>query len=173
MRVHGDPARYENTVRRAVRSLDTALPVWQARAYSDSLMRSLAQERFRAGLVGIFAIVALLLCAVGLYGLLSYMVGQRSSEFGLRMALGAQPGHVLRFVLRRGIAFAVIGSLLGVILAVALTRLLSGLLFGVGPTDALTYAVTILILLAVALAASFLPAWRASRLDPIQTLRQL
>ena len=173
MRIHGDPARYENRVLRTVRDLDGALPVWQARPYSDSLMRSLAQERFRAGLVTIFAGLALLLSAVGLYGLLSYMVGQRRSELGLRMALGAQPGNVLRLVLRRGLYLTIAGLVFGIGLAVVLTRFLSGLLFGVEPVDLLTYSATATVLLAVALGASLLPAWRASKLDPIQTLRQL
>ncbi len=173
MRTDGDPLRYGNTIRQLVGALDNAVPVWRIQEYRDSLTRSVSQERFRAGLVGIFAGMALLLSAVGLYGLLSYMVGQRSSEFGLRMALGAQPGDVLRLVMRRGVKLAVAGSILGIVLSVALTRLLSGLLFGVESTDTLTYAATVTTLLAVAFAASFFPAWRASKLDPVQTLRKL
>jgi predicted permease len=173
MRTDGDPLRYENTVRQAVKALDSAVPVWRASAYKDTLARSASQERFRAGLVGTFAGTALLLCAVGLYGLLSYMVGQRSAEFGLRMALGAQPEDLLRLVLRRGIKLAAAGSLLGIALAVALTRALSGLLFGVEPTDLFTYSVTVLLLLTVAFTASFFPAWRAAKLDPIRTLHKL
>ena len=131
MRTDGNPLQFENTIRQIVKALDNAVPVWRVRAYSDSLTRTVSQERFRAGLVGIFAGLALLLSTVGLYGLLSYMVGQRRSEFGLRMALGAQPGDVLRFVMNRGIKLAITGSVLGIVLALALTRLLSGLLFGV------------------------------------------
>lgn len=173
MRTDGDPLRYENTIRQMVKALDSAVPVWRVRTYSDSLARSVTQERFRASLVGIFATTALLLCAVGLYGLLSYMVGQRSSEFGLRMAIGAQPEDVLRLVIRRGMRLVIAGCSFGIVLALAFTRLISGLLFGVEPVDLFTYITMIFTLLIVAFTASFLPAWRASKLDPIQTLRKL
>ena len=133
--------------------------------------RSAAQPRFQALLLTFFAAIALLLSAVGLYGLLSYLVAQRTLEIGVRIALGAQRGSVLGMFLRKGLTLTVIGLALGVAVSIGITRLMSGLLFGVRPTDPLTFVAVSMVLLLVSLLASSLPAYRASTLDPIKTLR--
>jgi putative ABC transport system permease protein len=119
-----------------------------------------------------FAAVALVLAAIGLYGLLSYMVTQRTLEIGLRMALGAQRADVLGMIVRRGLALTLIGVGTGLAISMLITRLLSGMLFGIPPTDPVTFAATAALLLLVGLAASCVPAFRAARMDPMKTLRE-
>jgi putative ABC transport system permease protein len=138
----------------------------------EYLYKSAAQPRFQTFLLSCFAVIALALAAIGLYGLLSYMVVQRTLEIGLRMALGAQRGDALRMIVLRGLTLALAGLVLGMAASAVLTRLISGMLFGVRPTDPVTFAATAALLLAVSLAASCVPAFRASRLDPMKTLRE-
>jgi len=171
LRVSGDPANYEEMVRATVAQMDAALPVYRMRPYSDDLMRTAAQQRFQAALTGGFAAIALLLSAVGLYGLLTYLVAQRTPELGVRMALGAERGDVLKLILGRGMALAGGGLLIGLAAAMLLTRFLHGMLFGVGVLDPATYATVSALLIVVSLAASLAPAYRASRVDPVKALR--
>jgi len=131
----------------------------------------LATRRFSMLLLSIFAAVALLLAAVGIYGVMSYSVGQRTREFGVRMALGASTGDVLRLVVRRGLVLAVIGLVLGVGAALALNRVMVSLLFEVAPTDPATFAGLSLLLVAIAAIACLVPALRAARVDPVTALR--
>jgi ABC-type antimicrobial peptide transport system permease subunit len=137
------------------------------------LARSSAQQRFQTILLTAFAAVALLLAAVGLYGVLSYMVTQRTQELGLRMALGAQRSDVLSLVLKRGLVLAALGLTLGLGASALLTRYLASLLFNTQPLDPATFVATTLLLLAVSTLACVAPAFRASRFDPNETLRQL
>ena len=132
---------------------------------------SIARQRFAMMLFSIFAAGALLLAGLGIYGVLSYIVGQRTREVGIRMALGAQKGDVVRAVLRDGAGMTLPGIAIGLVLALGLTRLMSAMLFGVKPTDLLTFVSVAALLCAVALLACYLPARRAAALDPVQALR--
>jgi putative ABC transport system permease protein len=136
------------------------------------IVESLAAQRFSMMLLNAFAVVALLLASIGLYGVISYLVGQRTHEFGVRVALGAQRADVLRVVLYHGMKMAVGGVALGLVAATGLTRLLEGMLYGVSATDPATFAVIALLLVMVALLACFVPAWRATQVDPMIALRQ-
>jgi putative ABC transport system permease protein len=171
LRVAGDPASYANAVTGAVASLDKQVPVYRVRTLEENLANASAQPRFQTLLLTGFAAAALLLAAVGLYSVLSYMVVQRTHEIGLRMALGAQRGNVLTMVLNRGIVLAFIGVALGVGVSALLTRFLGSLLYGVKPMDPITFLTVSAVLLAVSALASLAPAARAASLDPMKTLR--
>ncbi|HEY7058824.1 MAG TPA: FtsX-like permease family protein, partial [Vicinamibacterales bacterium] len=133
--------------------------------------RSVDEPRFRTLLIGIFAVLALLLAAVGVYGLISYSVTQRTREIGIRVALGARPRQVLYPVVREGVALALTGVAIGLAGALVTTRVLSAFLFGVGATDPVTFAAVSALLLVIALAASYVPSRRALRVDPLTALR--
>jgi putative ABC transport system permease protein len=141
------------------------------RPMEQAVADSIAQQRFAMMLFAIFAGVALLLAGIGIYGVLSYIVGQRTREVGIRMALGAQKGDVVWAVLRDGAGMTLPGVGIGLVVALGLTRLMSALLFGVEPTDVITFASVALLLCVVALLACYLPARRAAKLDPMQALR--
>jgi len=133
---------------------------------------SLASHRFSADLVSGFAALALLLVSMGIYGLLAYMVGQRSREIGIRMALGAGPSEILKMVLRKGVVLAAIGIAAGVIFAASTASMMASLLYGVRPHDPTVFLAVPLLLLAVALLASYFPARRATKVDPVTSLRE-
>jgi putative ABC transport system permease protein len=171
VRTDGDPNNYRAAIRQALRSIDPALPITQLRTIDEIIADSFSQRRFNTVLLLVFAIVAALLAAVGVYGVMSYLVTQRTHELGVRMALGAQRGDILKLVAGGGAKLAAIGITVGVTLALAMTRLMSGLLFGVGVTDPWTFALIALLFAAVALLASYLPARRAARTDPLTALR--
>jgi putative ABC transport system permease protein len=137
----------------------------------QALAKSVAARRFSMILLSVFAALALILAAVGIYGVISYSVAQRTREVGIRMALGAQTIDVIKLVVRDGLKLVVIGVLVGLGGAVMLTRLMTTLLFGVAPTDSLTYGAVTVILIAVALAACYIPARRATKVDPLVALR--
>jgi len=166
-----DPVTLTVPLRGQLAEIDKNLPLYDVKTFDDMFARSAAQPRFQALLLTCFAAIALLLSAIGLYGLLSYLVVQRTLEIGVRIALGAQRSSVLGMILRKGLTLGVIGLAIGIAISIALTRLMSGLLFGVLPTDPLTFAVVSLVLLLVSFLASSLPAYRASTLDPMKTLR--
>ena len=166
-----DPVTLTVPLRGQLAEIDKNLPLYDVKTFDDMFARSAAQPRFQALLLTCFAAIALLLSAIGLYGLLSYLVVQRTLEIGVRIALGAQRGSVLGMILRKGLTLAAIGLAIGVAMSLALTRLMSGLLFGVRPTDPLTFVLVSLVLLLVSVLASGLPAYRASTLDPMTTLR--
>jgi ABC-type antimicrobial peptide transport system permease subunit len=138
---------------------------------NELLDRSLASRRFSAQLVGGFAGLALLLASIGIYGLLAYMVGQRSREIGLRLALGAGRADILKLILQKGIVLAAVGVIAGVILSASTASMMASLLYGVRPRDPAVFLIVPLLLLAVAVLASYIPAWRATKVDPMAALR--
>ena len=171
VRTAGDPIALAASVRSALRHLDPALAVFGLETLDETVSRSVSERRFTMLLLGLFAALALVLAAVGIHGVLSYGVARRTHEIGVRMALGAQPARVVQLVLREGMILAVAGLAIGLAGALALSRLLASLLFGVGPTDPPTFVAVSLLLLAVALAASYIPARRATKVDPVVALR--
>lgn len=171
VRSAGDPASLASAARREIWSVDKDLPVFGVTTMSDVLAGSVAQRRFSMSLLGAFAMLALLLAAIGLYGVLSYSVSQRMHEMGLRMALGANARDLMRLVVGQGIRVALAGVAAGLLASVAATRLLAGLLFGVSPLDPWTFIVVAAVLVASALLASFIPARRATKVDPMVALR--
>jgi predicted permease len=171
LRTVEDEATLAPAVRDMVRSLDRSLPVSHIRPLEAYVGDSSAPQRFNVVLLGAFAVIALLLASAGLYGVMSYLVNQRTSEIGIRMALGARPTDVLGLVVRKAMLLAGAGVVLGMIAAAAATRLMSSLLFGVQARDPMVFAVAPVILIAVAMLASYIPARRASRVDPLVALR--
>jgi predicted permease len=162
----------EPQIRHQVESVDPRLPVYDVASMNEVLDRSLESRRFSAQLVGGFAGVALLLASIGIYGVLAYMVGQRSREIGLRMALGAEPADILRLVVAKGVILSIVGIVAGVILAASAASMLASLLYGVRPHDPVVFLAVPVLLFTVALAASYLPARRATKVDPMMALRE-
>jgi putative ABC transport system permease protein len=167
-----DPAAISAQVRTQVQAVDPELPVFHAETLDDVLSSSLSVRRFSMEMVAFFAATALLLAGLGIYGTISYVVNEQRREIAIRLALGAQRGDVLKMVLRRGLGLAAAGVGLGVAGALIVSHLMAGLLYGVSPTDLPTFAGVTLVLSAVALAASYIPALRAMRVDPIDALRE-
>jgi putative ABC transport system permease protein len=161
----------ETTIRRAVHEIDSQQFVPEIKPLSSLINRTLSQSRFNTGLLAVFATIAMVLAAVGIYGVIAYNVAQRTREIGIRMALGAQQRQMMTMILRQSLTMAALGIAIGLFGAFAATRLLSALLFGVGTTDLLTYGAVILLLGAAALLAGFLPARRAMKVDPVIALR--
>lgn len=171
--VRGDlaPAELGSALSRELAAIDRNLALVNVRTMEAVVSLSLASERFRTRLLGGFALIALLLAAIGVYGVMAYSVEQRSQEMGLRMALGAEPRHVIRLVAGQGLALIGAGLIIGVAGALALTRLVASLLYGVSPTDPLTFVAIAVLLLSAAAAATYVPARRATRTDPMIVLR--
>lgn len=167
----GDPLSLLPAIHRELQALDANLPVYRPATMEERLDNSLARTRFSTTLLAVFAAIALLLAAIGIYGVISYVVGQRGHEIGIRMALGARPGDAILMVLRQGAMPIVSGILVGFLGSLAATRALSTLLYGVSATDPLTFAVLSLFLAAVAFSASYIPARRATKVDPMTALR--
>jgi len=172
MRTQGDPMRLASDVRRQVRELDAALPVAGLQPLSNVVYGAMAQPRFITFMVLVFALVALALAAIGIYGVLAYMVEQRTQEIGVRMALGAQVREVLRMILAQGAWLVGIGLVLGVAGALALRKVLASVLFGVTATDPAIFALVLVVLSLVGFLACYLPARRATLVDPLVALRQ-
>src|SRR5262245_42416526 len=171
-RTIADPAAVAASLRLALREIDPALPILSIDSVELQLERSLTQERLIALLSSLFGLLALLLTAIGLYGILAYSVARREKEIGVRLALGASPVNVLGMVLRENLRLALIGVAIGVPLTLGATRLVAGLLFGVRTTDPMTMALAVLGLMTITLIASYFPARRAAKVDPIIALRQ-
>jgi putative ABC transport system permease protein len=171
VRAHGAPRSLIAAIRKEVQAMDKDQPISNIHTLDELLENSVSQPRFNLLSLGIFAGVALALAAVGIYGAMSYLVAQRTHEIGVRMALGAQPRDVLKMVVGRGLRLVLIGLGAGLAGAMALTRLLRNLLFGVSATDPLTFAIIAVLLLLVALSACWIPARRATKVDPMAALR--
>jgi putative ABC transport system permease protein len=171
IRTPGDPLTFALTVRDRVQAIATDVPVSESRTLSSQVERSLVRERLVARLLGAFAILALILASVGLYGVLGYSVARRTGEIGVRLALGATRGGVLRSVLRQSAIVVAIGSAAGVPATMLLSGPLTGLLYGVTASDPEVLAGAVGCLFLVAMAAAAVPAWRAARVDPLVALR--
>ncbi|MGC1615631.1 MAG: ABC transporter permease, partial [Candidatus Acidiferrum sp.] len=171
VRSNVDPLSLSNSVRTAIAAVDPTVPTGSIRSMEQVLSHSLALRSFMMFLLGLFAALALVLASVGMYGVISFAVSQRTREIGVRMALGAHPGDVLRLILGEGLKLVLAGVVLGIIAALAMTRLLSTLIYGVSASDPLIFLSVVALLVVVALAACFVPARRAMRVDPIVALR--
>jgi putative ABC transport system permease protein len=171
IRAAGDPMSLAAAVRRETRAIDPDQPIGAIRTMEQVLSESVSEPRYRTGLLGLFALVALILAGVGIYGVIAYTTAQRLREIAVRMALGAQSKDVLKLIIGQGIRLSLAGLLLGLGGALSLTRVMKTLLFGISATDPLTFAVIALLLMAVALLACWIPARRATRVDPLVTLR--
>ena len=171
VRTAGDPAAAVPAVRAALREVDSDLPLYRVRTMEARISESLARRRFAMSLLTVFAALALGLAIVGVYGVMAYLVSQGRREIGIRLALGASPRAILGLVMRRGLTLALAGVTLGLVGSAALTRFMEGLLFGVQPRDPLTFLAIPAILGLVTMAAVYAPARRASRTDPLLTLR--
>ncbi|MGB7026431.1 MAG: ABC transporter permease, partial [Candidatus Acidiferrum sp.] len=167
----GDPRALAGAVRKQLNEMDPTLPLADVRLMDDVLSRAQARPRFLTLLLSLFSVVALAIATVGIYGVVSYSVARRTKEFGLRMVLGAQSGDVLGLVMKQGAGMIAVGVAFGLVLALFFTRLMASLLFGIASTDLATFASVTALLFGVALAACYIPARRATRVDPIQTLR--
>jgi putative ABC transport system permease protein len=171
LRTTGPVPGLVDEVKKQVWSVDSQIPVTDILSMEDLMAVSLAQQRFNMLLLALFAALALILAAVGIYGLMAYSVGQRTHEIGVRLAIGAQRRDVLRLVLRDGAKLTLLGIAIGIIAALALTRLMASLLFEVTPTDPATFSAVAILLAVVAFAACYIPARRATRVDPMVALR--
>jgi putative ABC transport system permease protein len=171
VRTKADPASVTAGTREAIRSVDPDLPIAKVAPLTVIVKDSLTQSRFSMLLLGAFGALALILASIGIYGVISYSVGQRTREIGVRMALGAQRRNVLGLVLGQGARLAGLGIAIGLVAAIGVTRLMASLLFGVAPRDPLTFFAVPVLLMAIALLACYIPARRAMRVDPMVALR--
>lgn len=171
LRGHLDAAAIPREVREQVQAVDPTLPVFGAQTLNETVSASLSERRFSMQMVALFALTALLLAGLGIYGVISYMVSERTHEIGIRLALGAQRRIILRMVMRLGLGLAAAGAAVGLVGALIVSRLMAGLLYGVRPTDPLTFAGVAFLLIGVALLACYIPARRAIRVDPLVALR--
>jgi predicted permease len=171
LRTAGDPRNLAGAARAAVAAVDRDQPVTAVNTMEEVLAASTAQQRFSVFLLGVFSVTALVLAAVGLYGAIAYSVAERTQEMGIRIALGADTGDILRMIVGQGLALALAGLVIGAVAALALTRLMSGLLFQVSAADPASFAAGALLFAVVAALASYLPARRATRVDPTEALR--
>ena len=164
-------AAIADEVRQQVQSLDPTLPVYGGQTLNETVATSLSQRRFSLEMVGLFALTALLLAGLGIYGVISYLVAERTHEIGIRLALGASRSNILRIVLRQGLGLAIVGAAVGLVCALVVSQLMASLLYGVRPTDPLTFAVVAFLFIGVAGFACYLPARRAMKVDPMVALR--
>jgi putative ABC transport system permease protein len=171
VKTDNDPGSVVSAVRAAGLELDREQPIYDVKTLGERVGSSLAQPRFNTLLLGSFSGLALMLAVVGLYGVLSYAMAQRTHELGVRLALGAESRDVLKLVVGQGMKLALAGVAIGLLGSLALTRMMRGLLFGVSATDPVTYLIVAVVLAGAALAACYLPARRATRVDPMVALR--
>ena len=170
-RTKGDPKTVLAAMQREMRNLDPTLPLYGLKTLKDHMKIPLFPAKIAAGALGSFGVLALVLAAVGIYGVMSYVVAGRTREIGLRMALGAQTGNVRSLILRQGMSLALIGAAIGLAIAFAATRFLKSVLYGVDAMDPTTFVGVTLLLAIVAMLACWIPALRARRVDPLVALR--
>jgi ABC-type antimicrobial peptide transport system permease subunit len=168
--VRGDPSRFVGSIRRAIEDVDRTLPIF-VNPVNDLVRETVSKDVLLVQVTMFFCIVTLVLAALGLYGVTAYSTSQRTSEFGLRAALGAEPGEVTRMVLREAVRVALIGVMIGVPAGLAATQLIQSQLFGVGTIDVPSLSIAIVVLVATAVVASYLPARRAAKVAPLEALR--
>jgi putative ABC transport system permease protein len=166
-----DPAQMTTAITKEIQALDPDMPVYDVNTMDQRLYDSLARRRFAMFLLGVFAVTASILAAIGIYGVMAYSVNERTHEIGIRLALGAQPGNVLQLVILQALILTSLGIAIGLAGAIAVTRIMASLLFGVSATDAVTFLLTALVLGSVAVLASYIPARRAAKVDPMVALR--
>jgi putative ABC transport system permease protein len=167
----GDPASMTGAIREQVQSIDKDQPLSRVATMGSVFSDSIGKRRFNAMLLAAFGLLALALAAVGIFGVIKYSVQQRAHELGVRMALGARTGNVVRLIVGEGLMLALVGIGLGVCGSLALTRLIAGLLYSVSPQDPSTFILVSIMLLAISLLASYLPARKATKVDPVEALR--
>ncbi len=172
VRTSGDPASVGSAIRAAIAKIDTRMPIAETQPMQVLVDRAMAPIRFAAVLVGLFAAVAVILAAVGLYGVVSTIVRQRTAEIGMRMVFGAEQRDIFRLIVLEGVRLSIAGMLAGLVAAFLLTQIVSSLIVGVTPTDPTTFAAITVLFFVVAMAACWLPARRAARLDPTVALRE-
>jgi putative ABC transport system permease protein len=171
VRAQGSPLAEVGAIRHALEQIDSVCVTYDTETMDGILSDSLASRRFSMILMAIFAALALLMACVGIYGVISYLTSQRTHEIGIRVALGAERRDVLRLVIGQGLKLALVGVVIGIMGALALTRFLSSMLFGVKPTDPVTFIAVSLLLVGVGLLACYIPAHRATKVDPLVALR--
>jgi predicted permease len=172
IRTASDPVPMTATIIREIQAVDPEMPVYDVESMDQRLYGSMARQRFSMFLLGVFAVIALILASIGVYGVIAYSVSQRTHEIGVRMALGAHPGSVLRLVIRQALSLTALGVAIGLVGAYALTRIMSTLLFGVSATDLVTFVITPLLLGSIGLLSSYVPARRAAKVNPMVALRR-
>ena len=172
VRTSSEAAGLSSAVVSQIHAIDPDVAVYEIRTMQERLHDSLARQRFASTMLGAFAVFALLLAAVGLYGVMSHLVTQSTHDIGVLVTLGARPGNIIRLVMRQGMQLAGVGVAVGLAGALGLTRVMNSLLFGVSNTDALTFATVPALLALVAFSATVIPAWRATRVDPMVALRE-
>ena len=170
-RTEGKPMGVVNAIRKAAEGVDASAVLYGVRPMGDVVANSIATQRLAMMLLSVFSTLALLLSAIGIYGVISYLAGQRTHEIGVRMALGASSADVLRMVLGEGMRITLVGVGIGLVAALGLTRLITKIIYGVGATDPITFGGVAILLTGVALLACYIPARRAMRVDPIVALR--
>jgi len=170
-RASGDPRAVIAALRREVQQLDPSLPLYNVRTLTEHMQVPLFPARMAAAVLGSFGVLALVLASIGIYGVMSYVVAGRTREIGVRMALGADRRAVLRLIVGQGMMLAMIGLLIGLVVAFAVARLLTSLLYGVSPADPLTFTGVVFLLATVAALACYIPARRATKVDPLVALR--
>jgi ABC-type antimicrobial peptide transport system permease subunit len=171
LRTAGDPLRLAPSARAAIESIDRSVPVSEVRPIGDVVGATLASERLRSILLGAFGAIAFVIAAVGMYGVVAYGVSRRTVEFGIRMALGAHPRRILSLVMRQSAWPVGIGAVIGLVAALIVGRALAGMLFGISPADPVAYGTAVIVIAGAALVAAFVPARRATRVEPSTVLR--
>jgi ABC-type antimicrobial peptide transport system permease subunit len=171
VRTDGDPSGFAKAATTQVQAVDKDIPVTNLQTVDALMDAQLTGQRQTMFLIGGFAAVALLLAVIGLYGVMAYSVAQRTTEIGIRQAIGARRGDILRLVFGQAVRLSLAGIAAGALAAVGLTQLISGMLFHIGATDPFTFGAIAVLFLAVAMLATYIPAWRATRVDPLEALR--